>query len=84
LYKGFVKAKEHFNAKLLDSIPSGLFFGKEYLAKTQEIFGADPFPYGVKANRKLLEIHDAASDDAARIGEQHGIAGRQYPGDPAC
>ena len=32
-----------------------LFFGKEYLAKTQEIFGSDPFPYGVKANRKLLE-----------------------------
>ena len=55
LYKGFVKAKEHFNAKMLDSIPSGLFFGKEYLTKTQEIFGGDSFPYGVKANRKLLE-----------------------------
>ena len=55
LYSAFVKAKEHFNAKLVDSIPSGLFFGKEYLTKTQEIFGSDPFPYGVKANRKLLE-----------------------------
>lgn len=55
LYKAFVKAKETFNAKLVDSIPSALFFGKEYAIKTQEIFGADPFPYGVKANRKLLE-----------------------------
>ena len=55
LYSAFVKAKEHFNAKLVDSIPSGLFFGKEYLTKTQEMFGSDPFPYGVKANRKLLE-----------------------------
>jgi len=55
LYTGFVKAKAHFNAKLVDSIPSALFFGKEYLTMTQEIFGADPFPYGVKANRKLLE-----------------------------
>ncbi|HYJ15448.1 MAG TPA: hypothetical protein VE170_08160, partial [Candidatus Limnocylindria bacterium] len=55
LYSAFVKAKAHFNAKLVDSIPSGLFFGKEYLTKTQEIFGSDPFPYGVKANRKLLE-----------------------------
>jgi 4,5-dihydroxyphthalate decarboxylase len=55
LYSAFVKAKEHFNAKLVDSIPSGLFFGKEYLTKTQELFGSDPFPYGVKANRKLLE-----------------------------
>ncbi len=55
LYSGFVKAKEHFNAQLMDSIPSALFFGKEYIIKTQEMFGADPFPYGIKANRKLLE-----------------------------
>jgi 4,5-dihydroxyphthalate decarboxylase len=32
-----------------------LFFGREYLAMTQEIFGQDPYPYGVKANRKMLE-----------------------------
>jgi 4,5-dihydroxyphthalate decarboxylase len=55
LYSAFVKAKEHFNARLVDSIPSAMFFGKEYLTKTQEIFGSDPFPYGIKANRKLLE-----------------------------
>jgi 4,5-dihydroxyphthalate decarboxylase len=55
LYSAFVKAKAHFNAKLMDSIPSGLFFGKEYLAMTQEIFGSDPYPYGVKGNRKMLE-----------------------------
>src|SRR5262245_45621011 len=55
LYTGFVKAKEYFNSKLLDSIPSALFFGKEYLTKTQEMFGNDPYPYGVKANRKMIE-----------------------------
>src|SRR4030095_4199604 len=55
LYTGFVKAKEHFNAKLVDSIPSALFFGREYLAMTQGLFGNDPYPYGVKANRKMLE-----------------------------
>jgi 4,5-dihydroxyphthalate decarboxylase len=55
LYTAFVKAKEHFNAKLVDSIPSALFFGKEYLAKTQEMFGNDPYTYGVKGNRKMLE-----------------------------
>jgi 4,5-dihydroxyphthalate decarboxylase len=55
LYTAFVKAKADFNAKLADSIPSGLFFGKEYLAMTQEVFGNDPYPYGVKANRKMLE-----------------------------
>jgi len=55
LYTGFVKAKEHFNAKLIDSIPSALFFGREYLTMTQEMFGNDPYPYGVKANRKMIE-----------------------------
>jgi 4,5-dihydroxyphthalate decarboxylase len=55
LYSGFVKAKEHFNAKLVESIPSALFFGREYLAMTQETFGKDPYPYGVKGNRKMLE-----------------------------
>ena len=55
LYTGFVKAKAHFNAKLVDSIPTALFFGREYLAMTQEMFGTDPYPYGVKANRKMLE-----------------------------
>jgi 4,5-dihydroxyphthalate decarboxylase len=55
LYTGFVKAKEYFNAKLVDRIPSALFFGKEYLTKTQEMFGNDPYPYGIKGNRKMLE-----------------------------
>ena len=55
LYTGFVKAKQHFNAKLVDSIPTALFFGREYLAMTREMFGDDPFPYGVKSNRKMIE-----------------------------
>lgn len=55
LYTGFVKAKQHFNTRLADSIPAALFFGREYLAMTQEMFGNDPYPYGVKANRKMLE-----------------------------
>ena len=55
LYSAFVKAKEHFNAKLAESLPSALFFGKEYLARTQEMFGSDPYTYGVKGNRKMLE-----------------------------
>jgi 4,5-dihydroxyphthalate decarboxylase len=40
---------------LADAIPSALFFGREYLAMTREAFGNDPYPYGVKANRKMLE-----------------------------
>ena len=55
LYTAFMKAKEHFNAKLVDSIPSALFFGREYLAMTRQALGDDPYPYGVNRNRKMLE-----------------------------
>jgi 4,5-dihydroxyphthalate decarboxylase len=55
LYTAFVKAKQLAEETLTESIPSGLVFGPEYLAKTREIFGPDPFPYGVKENRKMLE-----------------------------
>ena len=55
LYTGFVKAKALAAEKLAERIPSALFFGREYLAMTREIFGDDPFPYGLKANRRMLE-----------------------------
>lgn len=56
LYSAFVKAKSLVQEKLAERIPSGLFFGPEYLAMTRGIFGEDPFPYGVKANRPMLEL----------------------------
>ena len=55
LYKAFVEGKELAQEKLSDSIPSGLVFGAEYRAMTKRIFGDDPFPYGIKANRPMLQ-----------------------------
>jgi 4,5-dihydroxyphthalate decarboxylase len=55
LYKAFVAAKELAQDRLADSIPSGLVFGREYLAQTRAIFGADPYPYGLDANRPMLQ-----------------------------
>jgi 4,5-dihydroxyphthalate decarboxylase len=55
LYKAFVAAKEIAQADLRYAIPSGLIFGSEYLAQTRAIFGDDPYPYGVKANRAMLQ-----------------------------
>ena len=55
LFSAFVKAKAIAQDNLADSIPTGLIFGKEYFAKTRDIFGADPFPYGIKQNRAMLE-----------------------------
>lgn len=55
LYKAFVVAKEMAQDELSSRIPSGMIFGPQYLRKTQEIFGEDPFPYGVEANRAMLQ-----------------------------
>jgi len=55
LYNAFVKAKQFARDKLLERIPTALFFGREYLAMTRDMFGNDPFPYGVKGNRAMIE-----------------------------
>jgi 4,5-dihydroxyphthalate decarboxylase len=55
LYKAFAQAKEAARETLAESIPSGLIFGAQYLANSREILGNDPFPYGVNANRKMIE-----------------------------
>jgi 4,5-dihydroxyphthalate decarboxylase len=55
LYKAFLAAKDVAQERLADDIPSALVFGPEYLAKTREIFGPDPYPYGLKANQKMME-----------------------------
>jgi 4,5-dihydroxyphthalate decarboxylase len=54
LYKAFIAAKEIAQDSLSSDIPSGLIFGRDYLAKTKSIFGEDPFPYGVNANLSML------------------------------
>lgn len=73
LYSAFVKAKQNFNARLADSIPSALFFGKEYLAMTQEIFGNDPYPYGVKNNRAMLDTLINFSHEQGLIVKKPGV-----------
>jgi 4,5-dihydroxyphthalate decarboxylase len=50
-----LEAKKLAEETLARRIPQSLVFGPEYLAKTREIFGHDPFPYGVEANRKFLQ-----------------------------
>jgi 4,5-dihydroxyphthalate decarboxylase len=55
LYTGFVKAKALARERMLEQIPSALFFGPEYAAMTREMIGDDPFPYGIKANQAMLE-----------------------------
>src|SRR5262245_56972929 len=56
LYTGFVKAKAATREKLLEKIPTALFFGPEYAAMTREMIGDDPFPFGIKANQAMLDM----------------------------
>ncbi len=55
LYKGFLAAKEYCYERMADSIHSGLIFGQQYLRQTKQIFGDDPYPYGIEQNRKMLD-----------------------------
>ena len=55
LYNGFVKAKALARERLLERIPTALFFGPEYAAMTRQMIGDDPFPFGIKANRAMLD-----------------------------
>jgi 4,5-dihydroxyphthalate decarboxylase len=47
-----------------------LVFGPEYLTKTREIFGTDPYPYGMKDNRKMMETLLAYSHEQGLIPEK--------------
>ncbi|MGH7844534.1 MAG: hypothetical protein ACREQW_05095 [Candidatus Binatia bacterium] len=55
LFDGFEKAKQWGYDHLRERIPSSLVFGEQYLARTREIFGDDPFPNGIKKNRHMLD-----------------------------
>ena len=70
LYSGFVKAKASAREKLLQTIPSALFFGAEYLSMTRRLIGDDPFPYGVKANQAML-------DTITSYSHEQGLTPRQ-------
>jgi 4,5-dihydroxyphthalate decarboxylase len=63
LYTGFVKAKAFAREQLLERIPSALFFAPEYAAMTREMIGDDPFPYGINANKAMLDTIIAFSHE---------------------
>ena len=51
-------------------IPTALIFGQEYLATTRELIGDDPFPFGIKANRAML-------DTITSYSHEQGLTPRQ-------
>jgi 4,5-dihydroxyphthalate decarboxylase len=55
LYRAFSESKKLVDERLADHLPSGLFFGPEFLAQRKSIFGEDFYPYGVAANHDMVE-----------------------------
>jgi 4,5-dihydroxyphthalate decarboxylase len=55
LFKAFQASKDMALQQLPQRLPSALVFGPQYLEQTRKNLDADPFPYGVKANRAMLE-----------------------------
>ena len=54
MYNAFVNAKNYSVHMLGERMPTNLVFGMDYMRQTREVFGDDPYPYGVKANENML------------------------------
>ena len=70
LYQAFLAAKSMGEKEAYEKLPNGLVFGADYLAKTRELFGPDPFPYGIKPNRHMLEELISYSHEQGLIPEK--------------
>lgn len=72
LYKAFEEAKQRSVARAREMTASRfpVPWIPEYAARAMSIFGEDPLPYGLKANRRTL---DAFLSFAAEQGVAHGV-----------
>ena len=56
LMEAFEESKRIAIEKLRQLPPTLMVFGEHYLRELDEIFGTDPFQYGIKANTKALDM----------------------------
>ncbi len=61
LMEAFEESKKIAIQRLRESPPTLLVFGQHYLKELDEIFGPDPFPYGVNVNAKAFDLVQAFS-----------------------
>jgi 4,5-dihydroxyphthalate decarboxylase len=55
LYKAFLEAKATAERDPLEAVPLSIVFRWEFFSQVRAYFGPDPFPYGLRANRPVLE-----------------------------
>jgi len=73
LYDGLLRAKSFAQERLAEQIPAALIFGQEYLAMTRELIGNDPFPFGIKANRAMLDTITSYSHEQGLTPHKMGV-----------
>ena len=56
LMDAFEESKRLAIERLHQSPPSLLVFGQHYLLDVEDVFGNDPFPYGIKANARAFDM----------------------------
>ncbi len=74
LMEAFEESKRIAIKRLRELPPSLLIFGSNYLKELDDIFGPDPFAYGVKANAKSFDM-------AQTFSVQQGLTERKQPFD---
>lgn len=72
LMEAFEKSKQIANNQLRGLPPSLMVFGEHYLQELDNIFGLDPFAYGIKPNAKSI-------DTAQTFSVQQGLTERKQP-----
>ncbi|MFC1943468.1 hypothetical protein ACFLWO_02675 [Chloroflexota bacterium] len=72
LMEAFNESKRIAIERLRQRLPSLMVFGEHYLRDLDELFGPDPFPYGIRANAKAFDM-------AQTFSVQQGLTERKQP-----
>jgi 4,5-dihydroxyphthalate decarboxylase len=74
LMEAFEESKRIAIERLRRIPPTLMVFGEYYLAELDELFGRDPYPYGIRANAKAFDM-------AQTFSVQQGLTERKQPFD---
>lgn len=72
LMEAFEESKRLAIQRLRQMPPTLMVFGQQYLMELDEIFGPDPYVYGVKANAKAIDM-------VQEFSVQQGLTARRQP-----
>jgi 4,5-dihydroxyphthalate decarboxylase len=72
LMEAFEESKRIAAERFRRNLPSLIVFGPNYLKEIDEVFGADPYPYGIKANARAFDM-------AQTFSVEQGLTERKQP-----